>query len=115
MGLNYDWNLCWRFGRQQRRRQHLDLGGLATLRDRACANLGNLARSRSVPLAGLHAHRKCDPSAGLHDDLQFGQVFEGSINSQHRITGQVTGYCSYDLTWQKAELSCRAGVGSGVA
>jgi len=31
----------------------------------------------------------------------FGQVFEGSINSQHRITGQLTGYCSYDLTWQK--------------
>jgi hypothetical protein len=31
----------------------------------------------------------------------FGQVFEGSINAQYRITGQVTGYCTYDLTFQK--------------
>jgi hypothetical protein len=31
----------------------------------------------------------------------FGQVFEGSINSQYQITGQVTGYCTYDLTFQK--------------
>jgi hypothetical protein len=25
----------------------------------------------------------------------FGQVFEGSIDSQYRITGQVSGYCTY--------------------
>jgi hypothetical protein len=41
------------------------------------------------------------PSGALMMTSSFGQVFEGSINSQHRITGQVTGYCSYDLTWQK--------------
>jgi hypothetical protein len=41
------------------------------------------------------------PSGALMMTSPFGQVFEGSINSQHRITGQVTGYCSYDLTWQK--------------
>jgi len=29
-------------------------------------------------------------------------VFEGSINSQYRITGQVTGYCTYDLTFKKS-------------
>ena len=26
---------------------------------------------------------------------------KGSINSQYRIAGQVTGYCTYDLTFQK--------------
>jgi hypothetical protein len=26
---------------------------------------------------------------------------EMHMNSQSRITGQVTGYCTYDLTWQK--------------
>ena len=31
----------------------------------------------------------------------FGQVFEGSISGQYQIAGQVTGYCTYDLTWQK--------------
>jgi hypothetical protein len=31
----------------------------------------------------------------------FGQVFEGSITSQYQISGQVTGYCTYDLTFQK--------------
>jgi hypothetical protein len=41
------------------------------------------------------------PSGALMMTSPFGQVFEGSINSQNQITGQVTGYCSYDLTWQK--------------
>jgi hypothetical protein len=29
--------------------------------------------------------------------FSFGQAFEGSINNQYQITGQVTGYCTYDL------------------
>jgi len=41
------------------------------------------------------------PSGFLMMSSTFGQTFEGSINSQYRITGQVTGYCSYDLTFQK--------------
>jgi hypothetical protein len=41
------------------------------------------------------------PSGHLMMTSTFGQVFEGSINSQYQITGQVTGYCSYDLTFQK--------------
>jgi hypothetical protein len=41
------------------------------------------------------------PSGHLMMTSSFGQVFEGSINSQSQITGQVTGYCTYDLTLQK--------------
>jgi hypothetical protein len=41
------------------------------------------------------------PSGYLMMTSNFGQVFEGSINGQYQITGQVTGYCSYDLTFQK--------------
>ena len=41
------------------------------------------------------------PSGRLMMTSTFGQVFEGSINSQNQITGQVTGYCSYDLTFRK--------------
>jgi hypothetical protein len=41
------------------------------------------------------------PSGYLMMTSSFGQVFEGSINNQYRITGQVTGYCTYDLTFQK--------------
>ena len=41
------------------------------------------------------------PSGSLMMTSTFGQVFEGSINNQYQITGQVTGYCTYDLTFQK--------------
>ena len=64
-----------------------------------------MARARRV---GCRVFARCvslpwlGASAGyLMMTSSFGQVFEGSINSQYRITGQVTGYCSYDLTFQK--------------
>jgi len=41
------------------------------------------------------------PSGYLMMTSSFGQVFEGQINNQYQITGQVTGYCTYDMTWQK--------------
>ena len=41
------------------------------------------------------------PSGYMMLTSSFGQVFEGSINSQYQIAGQVTGYCTYDLTFQK--------------
>ena len=53
------------------------------------------------PWQGYMLTGNVTPSGALIMTSPFGQVFEGSINSQHRITGQVTGYCSYDLTWQK--------------
>ena len=53
------------------------------------------------PWRGYTLTGNVTPSGALMMTSPFGQVFEGSINSQHRITGQVTGYCSYDLTWQK--------------
>ena len=52
-------------------------------------------------MAGLYVTGNVTPSGALMMTSTFGQVFEGSINSQSQITGQVTGYCSYDLTFQK--------------
>jgi hypothetical protein len=61
-----------------------------------------ISRGRAqFPWQGYALTGYVTPSGALMMTSTFGQVFEGSINSQHRITGQVTGYCSYDLTWQK--------------
>ena len=61
-----------------------------------------LLRSRRVPVAGLHSQRQRESERLYSTTSSFGQVFEGSINSQYRITGQVTGYCTYDLTFKKS-------------
>jgi hypothetical protein len=53
------------------------------------------------PWQGYTLSGNVTPSGYLMMTSSFGQVFEGSINTQYRITGQVTGYCTYDLTWQK--------------
>jgi hypothetical protein len=53
------------------------------------------------PWQGYTLTGNVTPSGALMMTSSFGQVFEGSIDGQNRITGQVTGYCSYDLTWQK--------------
>ena len=53
------------------------------------------------PWQGYTLTGNVTPSGALMMTSTFGQTFEGSINSQNRITGQVTGYCTYDLTWQK--------------
>ena len=53
------------------------------------------------PWQGYRLTGTVTPSGALLMTSAFGQMFEGSINSQYRITGQVTGYCSYDLTFQK--------------
>ena len=61
-----------------------------------------ISRGRAqFPWQGYTLTGNVTPSGTLTMTSPFGQVFEGSINSQHRITGQVTGYCSYDLIWQK--------------
>ena len=61
-----------------------------------------ISRGRAqFPWQGYTLTGNVTPSGGLVMTSSFGQVFEGSINSQYRVTGQVTGYCSYDLTWQK--------------
>jgi hypothetical protein len=74
-----------------------------------------ISRGRAqFPWQGYTLIGNVTPSGALIMTSTFGQVFEGSINSQYRITGQVTGYC-YELTWQKAELiqaGYRAGRGS---
>jgi hypothetical protein len=31
----------------------------------------------------------------------YGQKFEGDIDSQQTIKGQLIGYCAYTLTWRK--------------
>ena len=53
------------------------------------------------PWQGYTLTGNVTPSGALMMTSTFGQVFEGSINSQSQITGQVTGYCTYDLTFQK--------------
>ena len=53
------------------------------------------------PWQGYTLSGNVSPSGYLMMTSSFGQTFEGSIDSQSRITGQVTGYCTYDLTWQK--------------
>jgi hypothetical protein len=53
------------------------------------------------PWQGYTLTGNVTPSGHLMMTSSFGQVFEGSINSQSQITGQVTGYCTYDLTFQK--------------
>jgi hypothetical protein len=61
-----------------------------------------ISRGRAqFPWQGYTLHGNVTPSGALTMTSSFGQMFEGSINSQSRITGQVTGYCTYDLTWQK--------------
>ena len=53
------------------------------------------------PWQGYTLSGNVTPSGALMMTSSFGQVFEGSINNQYQITGQVTGYCTYDLTFQK--------------
>ena len=53
------------------------------------------------PWQGYTLNGNVTPSGYMMMTSSFGQVFEGSINSQYQITGQVTGYCTYDLTFQK--------------
>jgi hypothetical protein len=53
------------------------------------------------PWQGFTLTGNVTPSGYMMLTSSFGQVFEGSINSQYRIAGQVTGYCTYDLTFQK--------------
>ena len=53
------------------------------------------------PWQGFTLQGNVTPSGHLMMTSSFGQTFEGSIDTQSRITGQVTGYCTYDLTWQK--------------
>jgi hypothetical protein len=61
-----------------------------------------ISRGRAqFPWQGYTLTGNVTPSGALMMTSSFGQVFEGSINSQYQITGQVTGYCSYDLTFQK--------------
>ena len=57
--------------------------------------------SAEFPWEGFTLSGNVSPSGYMMLTSSFGQVFEGSINSQYQITGQVTGYCTYDLTFQK--------------
>lgn len=53
------------------------------------------------PWQGYTLAGNVTPSGYLMMTSSFGQVFEGQISSQYQVTGQVTGYCTYDLTFQK--------------
>ena len=42
------------------------------------------------------------PQGGLTMTTGYGHKFEGHIDSQYVIKGQLVGYCAYILTWRKA-------------
>jgi hypothetical protein len=61
-----------------------------------------ISRGRAqFPWQGYTLTGNATPSGALMMTSSFGQVFEGSINSDYQITGQVTGYCTFDLTFRK--------------
>ena len=47
-------------------------------------------------LEGAH-----QPGGALTMTTGYGQKFDGRIDGQHMVKGQVVGYCAYVLTWQK--------------
>ena len=42
------------------------------------------------------------PQGALTMTTGYGQRFDGQIDSQYVIKGQLVGYCAYRLTWRKA-------------
>ncbi|MGA7863453.1 MAG: hypothetical protein WCA23_05590 [Stellaceae bacterium] len=43
------------------------------------------------------------PDGSLTMSTGYGQRFDGRIDDQHVVKGQVVGYCAYTLTWRKQE------------
>ncbi len=41
------------------------------------------------------------PQGGLVMTTGYGHHFEGQIQTQDTVTGQLVGYCTYTLTWRK--------------
>ena len=41
------------------------------------------------------------PQGALTMSSGYGQRFDGRIDDQHVVKGQVVGYCAYNLTWQR--------------
>jgi hypothetical protein len=41
------------------------------------------------------------PQGVLTMSTGYGQRFDGRIDDQHVVKGQVVGYCAYTLTWRK--------------
>ena len=67
------------------------------MRNRAAPRLTIVHGRARFPWQGFNLTGNVTPSGYLMMTSSFGQVFEGSINSNY----QVTGYCTYDLTFQK--------------
>jgi hypothetical protein len=45
------------------------------------------------------------PGGALAMSTGYGQKFDGRIDAQHMIKGQVVGYCAYVLNLAKTELN----------
>ncbi|MBV9377033.1 MAG: hypothetical protein JO320_18600 [Alphaproteobacteria bacterium] len=41
------------------------------------------------------------PQGALTMSTGYGQPFDGRIDDQHMVKGQVVGSCAYTLTWRK--------------
>ena len=101
MGLNYDGTYVGVSAVNNSAGNTWTSGGSQPCVTQAAPTLTISHGRAQFPWQGYTLTGNVTPSGALMMTSSFGQVFEGSINSQSRITGQVTGYCSYDLTWQK--------------
>ena len=67
-------------------------------RRRSCRSCGRA----EYPWQGYTLSGNVSPSGYILLPPALAKCSRGPINSQYRITGQVTGYCTYDLTSKKA-------------
>jgi len=73
--------------------------GIATgARRRSCRSCGRA----EYPWQGYTLSGNVSPSGYILLPPALAKCSRGPINSQYRITGQVTGYCTYDLTSKKS-------------
>src|SRR5215469_1350845 len=68
---------------------------------RAPARLTITNRHAQVKWGDYTLEGQVTPQGALTMSTGYGQRFDGRIDDQHLVKGQVVGYCAYNLTWQK--------------
>ena len=100
-GLNYDGTYAGVSVTNNSQGNTWSSGGSQPCVQEPAPTMSILHGQAKFPWQGFTLSGNVTPSGYMMLTSNFGQVFEGSINSQYQITGQVTGYCTYDLTFQK--------------
>ena len=101
MGLNYDGTYAGVSAVNNSAGDTWTSGGLQPCVTQRAPTLTISHGRAQFPWQGYTLHGNVTPSIELMMTSSFGQTFEGSIDSQSQIAGQVSGYWTYDLTWQK--------------